>query len=282
MRLPTPLRSLDSRWSGPARGRRPRPARLARAAARRAATCAPTWCSPGETATELAVRYHAWTAELIAHNHLGPSATLHAGQRLEIPVVRVRGPRPEAFRGGRGGAGPARAPRRRPVPRPGPTTGSPGSRVVAGSTPSWRWRSRGRRPAGRCTTSPSAGAIGAMQVLPSTADWMEYYVGRRLHPRRLHDNAVTGVTLLRVLADHTRIAAAPGRAPTTRASAPSASTASTARPGRTSTTCWPSSAGSSRAGRPPEPPGARRRGPGPPRHAGDRPTGPRGDAAPYD
>ena len=49
-----------------------------------------------------------------------------------------------------------------------------------------------------------AGAIGAMQVLPSTADWMEYYVGRPLHPRRLHDNAVTGVTLLRVLAENTR------------------------------------------------------------------------------
>jgi hypothetical protein len=49
-----------------------------------------------------------------------------------------------------------------------------------------------------------AGAIGAMQVLPSTADWMEWYVGRPLRPRRLHDNTVTGVTLLRVLADHTR------------------------------------------------------------------------------
>ena len=41
----------------------------------------------GETATGLAVRYHAWTAELISHNHLGSSATLHVGQHLEIPVV---------------------------------------------------------------------------------------------------------------------------------------------------------------------------------------------------
>ena len=42
---------------------------------------------PGETATELAVRFHAWTAELIRHNHLGRSAGIRVGQHLEIPVV---------------------------------------------------------------------------------------------------------------------------------------------------------------------------------------------------
>ena len=34
---------------------------------------------PGDTATGLAVRFHAWTAELISHNHLGSSA--HAPRR---------------------------------------------------------------------------------------------------------------------------------------------------------------------------------------------------------
>ena len=58
----------------------------------------------------------------------------------------------------------------------------------------------------------SAGAIGAMQVLPSTAglDGATTSVAP-LHPRRLRDNAVTGVTLLRVLADEHPLAAAPGR-----------------------------------------------------------------------
>src|SRR5687768_1816246 len=45
---------------------------------------------PGDTATGLAVRFHAWTAELVSHNHLGSSGALHVGQRLEIPVVTSR------------------------------------------------------------------------------------------------------------------------------------------------------------------------------------------------
>ncbi len=49
----------------------------------------------------------------------------------------------------------------------------------------------------------SAHAIGAMQVLPSTARWMEQYAGRRLDLRKLGDNARAGVLLLRVLARHT-------------------------------------------------------------------------------
>ena len=44
---------------------------------------------PGDTATGLAVRFHAWTAELISHNHLGSTATLRVGQRIRIPVVRA-------------------------------------------------------------------------------------------------------------------------------------------------------------------------------------------------
>ena len=42
---------------------------------------------PGDTATGLAVRFHAWTAELIARNDLGPDGRMRVGQRIEIPVV---------------------------------------------------------------------------------------------------------------------------------------------------------------------------------------------------
>lgn len=44
-----------------------------------------------------------------------------------------------------------------------------------------------------------ADAVGAMQVLPATSDWISGVVGRRLDPLNAHDNATTGVVLLRVL-----------------------------------------------------------------------------------
>ena len=42
---------------------------------------------PGDTATGLAVRFHAWTRELPPLNRLGRHGTLYVGQRIRIPVV---------------------------------------------------------------------------------------------------------------------------------------------------------------------------------------------------
>ena len=170
---------------------------------------------PGDTATGLAVRFHAWTAELVSTNHLDPRATLRVGQRLRIPVV------PAAGRPGDG-----RRRRARPSPAGGHAnqlaarTGSPARYAVAGR--SWPARQRVRRviagTARRHGVDPqlalavswqeagwkmhhvsSTGAVGAMQVLPATGDWMELYADRRLRLRRLQDNALAGVLLLRVL-----------------------------------------------------------------------------------
>jgi LysM repeat protein len=44
-----------------------------------------------------------------------------------------------------------------------------------------------------------ANAVGAMQVIPSTSEWISSVVGRHLDPLNAHDNATTGVVLLRVL-----------------------------------------------------------------------------------
>ncbi|QWZ06339.1 LysM peptidoglycan-binding domain-containing protein [Nocardioides panacis] len=41
----------------------------------------------GDTATGLAVRFHAWTRELRSLNHLGRHGRLYAGERIRIPVV---------------------------------------------------------------------------------------------------------------------------------------------------------------------------------------------------
>ena len=49
----------------------------------------------------------------------------------------------------------------------------------------------------------SAGAIGAMQVLPGTARWMSTYVGHELNPYGLYDNVTAGVVLLKILRGQT-------------------------------------------------------------------------------
>jgi soluble lytic murein transglycosylase-like protein len=171
---------------------------------------------PGDTATGLAVRFHAWTSELIAHNDLGPDGRMRVGQRIEIPVVVAALP-------GRGHH--AARPERRPAdtrqhqPRAAGASRTPNHqgdpsratvrRVVAttaarhGVDPQLALAVSWQESGWQMDRLSSAGAIGAMQVLPSTAAWMSMYAGRRLHPRRLADNATTGVRLLGVLRSET-------------------------------------------------------------------------------
>jgi soluble lytic murein transglycosylase-like protein len=174
---------------------------------------------PGETATGLAVRFHAWTSELIARNDLGPDGRMRVGQRIEIPVVVAALPR----RGER--ARPAVRPERRHAgtqqhrSRTEHATRAPSRlvdppratvrRVVAataarhGVDPQLALAVSWQESGWQMDRRSSAGAIGAMQVLPSTAAWMSMYAGHRLHPRRLADNAATGVRLLGVLRSET-------------------------------------------------------------------------------
>jgi soluble lytic murein transglycosylase-like protein len=44
-----------------------------------------------------------------------------------------------------------------------------------------------------------ANAVGAMQVIPATTAWISGVVGRPLNPLDPHDNATTGVVLLKIL-----------------------------------------------------------------------------------
>lgn len=50
----------------------------------------------GDTASSLAVKHHAWTRELIAHNKLGSNARLRVGQKITIPVVTSPVPKTRA------------------------------------------------------------------------------------------------------------------------------------------------------------------------------------------
>ncbi|PKH44069.1 LysM domain-containing protein [Nocardioides alpinus] len=154
---------------------------------------------PGDTASSLAVRFHAWTAELIAHNHLGAGGTLRVGQRIVIPVVRKGGAN-DGDEGGRSGPSMWQHPDRdREKVR----------RVIAGAArrhdvdPQLALAISWQESGWQMGVVSSADAIGAMQVLPSTARWMEQYAGRSLDLRKLGDNAQAGVLLLRVLSQQT-------------------------------------------------------------------------------
>jgi murein DD-endopeptidase MepM/ murein hydrolase activator NlpD len=158
---------------------------------------------PGDTATGLAVRYHAWTRELIALNRLGRDATLRVGERIRIPVVvsaarrdhdRPRTSHAHQPRVG-GHARMSRLEVRRAIAREARRHGVPVrlAQAIAWQESGWYQPVRSH-----------AGAIGVMQVLPATGLWMSLYAGRPLDLRDTHDNITAGVTLLRVLLDETR------------------------------------------------------------------------------
>jgi hypothetical protein len=165
----------------------------------------------GDTATGLAVRFHAWTAELVRLNRLGPAAHLVAGQRLRIPVVvsaaradrrgRHAEVRPHGLRKRTSGANAHRH------ARPGRPSRARVRTVLVRTARAYdvdphlalavSWQEAGWQMHHVST----ANAVGAMQVLPTTGRWMSAYVGRPLRLHRLRDNAAAGVMLLRVLRD---------------------------------------------------------------------------------
>jgi soluble lytic murein transglycosylase-like protein len=157
---------------------------------------------PGDTPSALAVRFHAWTAELVERN----GAVLHAGEVIEIPVVLAAVAR-EKRSGGR-----APAPAQDPTAAPRPArTDSPSRehvrRIIVQTA-----RAHGVDPALALAVSwqeagwqmhhvSNAGAVGAMQVIPGTGRWMSDVLGRDLELTDTRDNITAGVALLKVLLD---------------------------------------------------------------------------------
>jgi LysM repeat protein len=151
----------------------------------------------GDTATALAVRFHAWTRELKAVNHLGRHGRVYVGQRLRIPVVTAaaRHHRPHH-----------RATHHRHRPWRNAYASRAKVRRVVVSTArrhhvdphlalAVAWEESGWQQ----HRISGAHAVGAMQVLHGTARWMSGYVGRRLNVYSLRDNVTAGVVLLRIL-----------------------------------------------------------------------------------
>ncbi|MDO7869322.1 lytic transglycosylase [Nocardioides jiangxiensis] len=157
----------------------------------------------GETATELAVRYHAWTDELIRYNHLGQDGQLYVGQHIVIPQVTARlhhapkkashrptSRQPKATRKTWRHADPSRGQVRSEIIRTARAHGVDPELALAISWQESGWQMH---------HVSWASAIGAMQVLPSTGTWMSMYADRPLRLTRLHDNVLAGVLLLKVL-----------------------------------------------------------------------------------
>ena len=174
----------------------------------------PYTVKPGDTATGLAVRFHAWTAELISHNHLGGSATLRVGQRIEIPVVRAAARKHRARPHQRTHPRQATQPRRHKTSKQPRRTSHPGRaqvrRVIVdtarrhGVPPKLALAVAWQESGWQMHRTSHAHAIGAMQVLPATGTWMSLYAGRPLKLRHTRDNVLAGVLLLDVLDDQTR------------------------------------------------------------------------------
>jgi LysM repeat protein len=173
---------------------------------------------PGDTATGLAVRYHAWTDELIAVNRLGPKGTLRNGQQLRIPIVlsavRRAGAQVKPVRHGKQhrasgatrrllalhsarppGRGWLHAALTRDQVRRLVTTTARRYGVPPRLALAIAWQESGWQQ----HRLSSTGAIGVMQVMPDTGRWMRWYVGRPLRLRDTHDNVLAGVMALRVL-----------------------------------------------------------------------------------
>ena len=161
----------------------------------------------GDTVTGLAVRFHAWTAEIVSHNHLGRDGGLRVGDRIEIPVVteardedREKDKDRDKDKGGGASSSPSAGKPSRDRVRRTITRAANHRDVDPQLALAVAWQESGWQ----MHHVSSAGAIGAMQVLPGTGRWMEHYAGRDLRLRNLKDNATAGVLLLGVLDDNTR------------------------------------------------------------------------------
>ncbi len=177
----------------------------------------------GDTATGLAVRFHAWTDELLAINHLHRRSVLFAGERVKIPVV-VAAARKARHRATNHQAHPKvhhathQATHHRTHHRTLHDRGWRHYRMTRAEV-ARRIALEARRQGVSPTLAQaigwqesgwyqpvvsSAGAVGVMQLLPSTGRWMAGYVGRPLHLRDTWDNVKAGVVLIHVLQRNTR------------------------------------------------------------------------------
>lgn len=150
---------------------------------------------PGETLSHIALRTGVSTRELVSANGLGDPDRIYAGDALEVPAASG-GTGADSRAGADSGTAAPRAPR------------AAASRAEVGALIERTARRYGWNPATvkalawqesgwrQDVVSPD-GAVGIMQVLPSTGRWLsEYVVGRELDLSDAEDNVEAGVAFL--------------------------------------------------------------------------------------
>ncbi len=142
---------------------------------------------PGDTASVIAKRFHAWTAELQRINHRSARSVWRVGEKVVVPVVTARAGRrtPRADH-----AHPSKARVRAEVVRAARAHGMRPKLALALAWQESGWQQHVRS---------SVGAIGTMQVMAANRSWLGRLLGRELRLKRLHDNVDAGVVLFRTL-----------------------------------------------------------------------------------
>jgi LysM repeat protein len=204
---------------------------------------------PGDTPSSIAVRYHAWTKQLIKINH---SSVLYVGDVIKIPVVVEAAhactrhknhrtglhdyhPKTHTKKAHKSKHHKAKPDKKKDKKHRAKDHAHKKRHHHAGhhhkNHHGWTHSNASRaevrgviiRTANRHDVNPnlalaiawqesgwqqhrlsSAGAVGTMQVMPSTGRWMSLLVGRRLHLRDLHDNVTAGVVLIGQLRSQAR------------------------------------------------------------------------------
>jgi LysM repeat protein len=167
----------------------------------------------GDTLSGIAARYGVPQAVVARANHLPSSNVVRLGTRLVIPGGRTGRSSSSSTSSGNTFAGrtysstvvSAASHNRWVLSRRNLPSQSGMRDIIAG-----RARANGVDPALALAVSYQesgwnmhvvsvANAVGAMQVIPATSAWISGVVGRRLDPLDPHDNATTGVVLLKIL-----------------------------------------------------------------------------------
>ena len=140
---------------------------------------------PGESFFAIAARYHVSPWQLARRNRVPLMRVIVPGQRLVLPAERVDCRQLRSLR---------RATRS--------ALRSASGLACTASTRSWRRRSRGWSRASSTTSCRAIGAIGVMQLLPETWEFVDTVLLGQRTPRNYEGNVRAGVRYLRWQLDH--------------------------------------------------------------------------------
>lgn len=181
------------------------PAAPAPAPAPAAPAAAPTYTvKSGDSLWAISTRTGVTLANLYSLNGLSASSIIYPGQVLKLSGTATPAPAPAPA------PAPVAAPAA-PAPAPAaPTTSGTESAAQIKSMITATAQSMGVDPAlalafgeqesgFRQNVTSSAGAIGVMQVMPTSGTWASELVGRQLNLRNTQDNITAGVAIIRQL-----------------------------------------------------------------------------------